>query len=102
MSFTTENSLSYFTFEIFPKSEVGHGLFTRHGGVSPKPWASLNLGGLVDDPRENVIENRRRMFSIFNRPVESLFDVWQVHSAEIVATDIPRPLDETHQKADGI
>jgi hypothetical protein len=33
---------------------------TRHGGVSPAPYASLNLGKGTDDAPENVAENRRR------------------------------------------
>jgi YfiH family protein len=81
---------------------VKHGVFTRKGGVSPGPWATLNLGGTVGDPRENVIENRRRIFEIFERPVESVFDVWQVHSAEVVCAESPRPLDQPHQKGDAI
>ncbi len=34
--------------------------------------------------------------------MESLYDVWQVHSADIVMADSPRPLDEDHLKADAI
>ena len=40
--------------------------------------------------------------STFERPVESIFDVWQVHSAEVIAADRPRPLQQAHQKADAI
>jgi YfiH family protein len=36
------------------------------------------------------------------RRVESIFDVWQVHSAEVTCTDLPRPLDEPHRKSDAI
>jgi polyphenol oxidase len=102
MPFVTVGSLKYFAFDSFPKDKIGHGIFTRLGGVSPDPWRSLNMGGLVNDPKENIIENRRRLFNSINRPVESLFDVWQVHSADIMCTRDPRPLDETHRKADGI
>ena len=35
---------------------------TRHGGVSPVPFASLNLGVNTDDDPANVDENRRRFF----------------------------------------
>lgn len=33
---------------------------TRHGGISPAPFASLNLGKSTADAPENVAENRRR------------------------------------------
>ncbi|MGL5891107.1 MAG: laccase domain-containing protein, partial [Bacteroidia bacterium] len=37
---------------------VRHGFSTRHGGISPAPFNSLNLGGSEDTP-ENIAENRR-------------------------------------------
>jgi polyphenol oxidase len=97
----TESHLAYYSFEIFDGA-VDQGIFTRRGGVSPEPWASLNTGGLNGDPRENVIENRQRIFDVFARPVASIFDVWQVHSADVIATQKPRPLDQAHKKADAI
>lgn len=100
MPFIETDGLRYYSFDLLEGSGVRQAVFTRRGGVSPSPWASLNVGGLNGDPRENVIENRRRMFAVFGRPVESLFDVWQVHSADAVASSQPRPLDAAHQKAD--
>lgn len=94
--------LRFFEFASFPKNLIDHGIFTRNGGVSPKPWKSLNLGGLNGDSRENVIENRQRIFASFKRPVESIFDVWQVHSADVICAESPRLLDAPHQKADAI
>ncbi len=38
-----------------------HGFTTRDGGVSPAPYASLNLGMGWGDDREAVLENRRRV-----------------------------------------
>ncbi|MRS03228.1 peptidoglycan editing factor PgeF, partial [bacterium] len=75
---------------------------TRKGGVSPHPWTTLNLGGTVGDDRANVVENRRRIYQVMNREVESIFDVWQVHSADVICTDTPRPLDALHSKGDAI
>jgi len=86
----------------FPKGEVRQAFYTRHGGVSPEPWSSLNHGGTVGDERDHVVENRKRCFEHFERPVESIYDVWQVHSADVVCVDRPRPLTEPHLKADAI
>lgn len=102
MPFHTVAGLEFFTFETLEQAGIKHGIFTRKGGVSPKPWDTLNLGGTVGDQRERVIENRRRIFDLFDRPVESVFDVWQVHSTEVVCADAPRPLDQPHQKGDAI
>ncbi|HWQ04750.1 MAG TPA: peptidoglycan editing factor PgeF [Longilinea sp.] len=102
MAMVENDSLRLFTFNNFPKGEVIQGIYSRNGGVSPSPWASLNLGGLNGDIRVNVIENRRRIFQNIGRSVESIYDVWQVHSADIICTDQPRPLDAPHKKADGI
>jgi hypothetical protein len=96
------NDLTIYKFETFDESIVGHGFFGRKGGISPEPWRSLNQGGGLGDSRENVIENRRRTFISIGRKVESLYDVWQVHSADIVVADSPRPLDADHLKADAI
>lgn len=35
----------------------------RTGGVSPEPWASLNMGGAMSDAPENIAENRRRLMA---------------------------------------
>lgn len=96
------NGLSCFQFSSLSHFPVHQGIFTRRGGISPKPWNSLNLGGLSGDSRENVIENRKRIFSCFGLPVPSIFDVWQVHGNRIICTENPRPLDQDHEKADAI
>lgn len=102
MPFYADGHLKYFCFDSFSREELVHGIYTRHGGVSPKPWASLNLGGTVGDDRANVIENRKRIFYSAGRRVDSIFDPWQVHGTEVLCTQVPRPLDSPHQKADSI
>jgi len=58
---------------------------TRHGGVSPAPYDSLNLGLWTDDEAERVVENRRRLFAAFELPFER--SVWcrQVHGDGVAA-----------------
>jgi YfiH family protein len=96
------NGLRYYEFESFPAEKVGVRFYTRNGGVSPAPWTSLNQGGTVGDARENVVENRNRIFKDLDRPVDSIFDVWQVHGNELIFSRVPRPLESEHQKADAI
>jgi YfiH family protein len=102
MKQVNHDGLSFFQFESESFQQVFHGFFTRKGGVSPNPWRSLNIGGTVGDLKENVIKNRKRIFDVIQKPVESIFDVWQVHSADVICTDSQRKLDEPHQKADAI
>jgi len=77
-------------------------VFTRRGGVSNSPYASLNTGGTVGDDPQAVAENRQRCFSELGRDLTSMFDVWQVHSTEVVFAESPRLMDTPHQKADVI
>jgi YfiH family protein len=90
MPFHTADAIRYLTFDIFP-SNVVQAVFTRHGGLSPEPWASLNFGGNVGDERQRVRENRFRAFDALGRPRQSMFDVWQVHSADVVIANAPHP-----------
>ncbi len=100
MPFQHANELTYYTFDLFEIPGLIHGIYTRRGGVSPLPWSSLNLGGTVGDARENVVENRRRIFESVRRPVELIYDVWQVHGVDVVCTNEPRPLAAPHVEAD--
>ena len=99
MPFSQQNGLRYYSFEIFPKN-ITQAVFTRQGGVSPRPWASLNVGGSIGDDITHVRENRIRSFKALGRVPESIHDVWQVHSADVIYADEPRPLDTPYQKAD--
>ncbi len=99
MPFHQNDSLRYYSFDIFDSS-VTQAVFTRRGGVSPTPWAALNMGALVGDDATNVVRNREMAFRALGRAPESLYDVWQVHSADIVRADAP--LRQPHLKADGI
>ncbi len=97
-----KNGLEVLQFEHPGFSGCLHGFFTRKGGVSTGRWSSLNQGGTVGDERLHTIENRKRAFDFFDRKVESIFDVWQVHGNTVISTDKPRALDEPHNKADAI
>ena len=72
------DDLAAYRFETLP-AELDALVSTRRGGVSPAPYASLNLGMHVGDD-ENVVENRPRLFRTFEMPLER--SVWskQVHS----------------------
>lgn len=97
MAMIQHNGLRYFQFDSL---QTKHAIFTRHGGISPQPWASLNVGGTVGDDLARVQKNRMRSFETMGCAPESIFDVWQVHSADVVCARAPRPLDESYRQAD--
>jgi YfiH family protein len=57
---------------------------TRHGGVSLRPFASLNLGDHVGDRREDVLANRRILAEALGISPASLVFVDQVHGAHVL------------------
>jgi hypothetical protein len=65
------------------------GFSTRPGGVSPPPFASLNLGLHTGDHPESVQENQRRLFESVNLPVNRLVIPVQVHGMRIVTVTQP-------------
>ena len=101
MSFNSNDGIRYYAFDIFPRT-VKQAVFTRRGGVSPAPWDSLNVGGTVGDDVIRVRENRARSFAALGRPFESIYDVWQVHSADVIHAEAPRPANVDPHQADVI
>jgi YfiH family protein len=90
MPFRQIGSLRIFQFESLASPRLVQAIFTRRGGVSPGPWCSLNVGATVGDDWGRVLENRRRSFSAVGRRLDSIHDVWQVHSANVVVANQPR------------
>ena len=56
---------------------------TRHGGVSPAPFYSLNLGKSTPDDPENVAENRRRFARSAGFETGRLAWSYQVHGDRV-------------------
>lgn len=82
--------LSFFQFLNLSRfSKIHHGVFTRKGGISPKPFDTLNIGfGVGDDP-ENVNLNRYAMSECFSTGTETASMVYlrQVHSDRVHVLD---------------
>jgi len=60
-----------------------HAVSTRPGGVSPAPYASLNLGFGTKDLPENVLENLRRLCGGINVPFEKTVWMRQAHTSNV-------------------
>jgi polyphenol oxidase len=90
-----QNGIVYFQFEQLHEPERGngrvrHAVFGRRGGVSPAPFASLNLSVSVPDEKERVYANRRRAYALFGRDTDSVVHAHLVHGravARVTTTD---------------
>ncbi|MBS1250788.1 MAG: Polyphenol oxidase [Chloroflexi bacterium] len=102
MPFREKNGLRYFYFSSLDLPEITQAVFTRQGGVSHSPWDTLNLGGTVGDDPQRVAENRRRAFRAVGRSLDTLYDVWQVHSARVLRVMGPLSSSEEIIKADAM
>jgi YfiH family protein len=66
-----------------------HGFFTRRGGVSSGPYASLNCSLSSQDDRLAVLENRARVARSLGTDPTRLLGVTQVHGARVVTATEP-------------
>jgi polyphenol oxidase len=96
-----DNGVPYFRFESIPADRVAHGVFTRHGGVSPTPWSSLNFSITVGDTPENVAQNRVLAHEALALDPARLMDRYIAHTAITWHVD-ERHLGLTAPHADGV
>jgi YfiH family protein len=61
----------------------------RHGGVSPKPFDSLNLGLSSGDQQEHVLHNREIFYSALDISPARVALAHQTHSVHILRVDEP-------------
>jgi YfiH family protein len=62
---------------------------TRHGGVSPFPYHSLNAGYYTDDDPRNIRENRDRLFATLGISESQVASSHQVHGDQILLAEAP-------------
>ena len=62
-----------------------HGFFTRRGGVSAGPFASLNCSLSSADDRTSVLENRARAARALGAEPDRLLGLTQEHGHDVVA-----------------
>jgi YfiH family protein len=78
-----KNSLSYFQFPNLARfPELWHGVFTRHGGVSPSPFHSLNTAISVGDDVKNAYRNRELILQLIGHG--ELVSARQVHGKDVI------------------
>ena len=60
----------------------------------------MNVGGTVGDDLTRVRANRNLSLKVLGCEPDSVFDVWQVHSADVICATAPRPDTESVRQAD--
>jgi YfiH family protein len=66
-----------------------HGFFTRNGGVSTGPYASLNCSLSGGDTEVNVLRNRALVAEAMDIKPENLSGLKQVHGIDVIDFDQP-------------
>jgi YfiH family protein len=92
MESVTRTGLKFYRFPRLARfPEVVHGIFTRQGGVSQGPYASLNLSFAVGDRPESVQENCRRVVQALG--LDRLVGADQVHGVKesVISGSHPSP-----------
>lgn len=64
-----------------------HGFLGRRGGVSPPPFASLNVGPLSEDDPDHIRRNLGRVADCLSIRAERIFSAAQVHGTAAIEVD---------------
>lgn len=79
------NGVITYVFELLEGLPVSAHVSTRHGGVSPAPWNSLNFSVKRGDDPERVAANRMRLAEALNLDRSRVTTCRQVHGVTTVA-----------------
>jgi len=78
------DGLAFYQFEhLAARADVVHGVFTRQGGASVPPWASLNLSRSTGDSLEAVTENNRRLLNTLGLRQGQTVSAWLNHGSHV-------------------
>ena len=83
----TDNNLWLGKFSAFPNDLVTHAVSTRLGGVSKRPFDSLNLALHVGDEPADVLTNRKKFLLSLGFGLNDIVTPNQVHGDRIVRVD---------------
>lgn len=84
---THPNGVITYTFDILGSHPVRAHVSTRHGGVSPAPWDTLNFSVSRGDAPERVQENRQRLATALGFAADQMVRTHQVHGTGVAKVD---------------
>lgn len=82
-----ENGVITYTFDSLARLPVTAHVSTRHGGVSPAPWNTLNFSVKRGDEAARVAENRARFAAATGVQARDVVVCEQVHGTAIAKVD---------------
>ncbi len=82
-----KNNITYGTFPEINQYKLITAIGFRKGGVSPKPYQSLNLGLHTNDTASNVLENRKKFFKTIGIHYKDIITLQQIHSNKVIIID---------------
>jgi YfiH family protein len=85
MIYAEDGPLPCCRFEHFPQARLRQAVFTRRGGVSQGPYASLNVGSTVGDDPESVGTNHQLIYRAMGALPHQVVTGHQVHGQHVVA-----------------
>src|SRR4051812_22618502 len=94
------NGVVFYISPVLARTGVAHAFSTRIGGVSCGALASLNLGGISDQP-DNIAENFLRLIEAGGCTGKVIRRVSQVHGTNVVWTSADEDLSQL-PTADGV
>ncbi len=77
----------YLSEVLQPFSNITHAVTTRHGGVSPAPFDTLNLGSTVGDDSANVRENWQRLHRALDLDPRATVDARQAQADQVARVE---------------
>jgi YfiH family protein len=90
-----KDKLQWLEYDLLePYSHVAHGVFTRHGGLSEEPFASLNVSMSVGDHPDSVKVNREKISKALE--VEHLVIPHLTHGIEVSRVTLDN-IGQVHQ-----
>ncbi len=84
---THANGVTTYAFDFQAGCPVAAHVSTRHGGVSPAPFASLNFSVARGDAPENVQQNRLRLYAALGLDIDRVISTHQVHGTGVAKVD---------------
>lgn len=84
-----ENGLVYYTFaSLADAGSLVHAISTRHGGVSPAPFNTLNLSRHTGDDADNVLTNLKRLAHSLNLAGSTIVDASQAQADQVARVGV--------------
>jgi len=93
-----KNKINFLKSKFFKHNEITYGFFSRNGGISSKPFNTLNCSNNTSDHKSNVNKNIKKALNSLKFNNQKLIIANQYHSNKIII--IKNKFNKTY-KADG-